>query len=215
VEVVVAGLSPACGASTISAGLARALVVPDRPVCLISFDPGASCAEDAGGSVARRVVPAVLEDPDEAAAYAATAVRLAGHEPGAVTPSLVWDVGARQVARGSVALGGAEVVVALAAGSGEPALAGLVRDVLADRHGSVLLACNRAVDEGPWARWADLCLPEARLGAARIARGRAAGGALGTALGRLAGMVESRALDPGGSPVPAAGGPASHPGSGA
>jgi hypothetical protein len=185
-EVAVVGLSAGCGTTTVARALALAVASPARPACLVAFDPGARADERLPGPVDVRAVPAALVDPQEATAYGATAARLVGE---GVAAAVIWDVGAGEAARGGPAIERSGVLVAVAAGSGEPALAGLVRDVLCENGRRVLLVCNRPQDDA-WSRWADVCLPDSRLGAAWIRRGRSPGGGLAAAIVQLAAMAQ-------------------------
>jgi hypothetical protein len=81
----------------------------------------------------------------------------------------------------------------VADGPAEPALCAVVCDMLTERYGSVLLAGNRVRDGERWAGRCQVAVPESRLAALLIARGRAPGGAVGDALARLAALVEEQA----------------------
>jgi hypothetical protein len=64
--------------------------------------------------------------------------------------------------------------------------------MLGERYGAVVLAANRVRDDAEWEGRSDILVPESRLAALLLARGRAPGGPFGDALGRLAMLVEER-----------------------
>jgi hypothetical protein len=132
-------------------------------------------------------LPPALESPEEIAAYGATLGRLA---IGAGRAAVVWDVRADEVARATRVIEEAAALVCVADGNAEPTLSGLVRDMLAERYGRVLLIANRVRDHEAWAEHCSVCVPDSRLAALLIARGRAPGGAVGEALARAAALVE-------------------------
>ena len=82
--------------------------------------------------------------------------------------------------------GPGRVLVAVADGRREPALAALVRDALAARHERVVLVANRARDVTAWSECGALCVPDSRLGAWLVHRGRWPLGAVGAAFDALA-----------------------------
>jgi hypothetical protein len=82
--------------------------------------------------------------------------------------------------------GPGRVLVAVADARREPALAALVLEVLAERNGRVVLVGNRAHDADAWRRDGALCVPESRLGAWLVHRGRRPPGAMGAAFDALA-----------------------------
>lgn len=185
VRVAVVGLSRGSGATTVSLGLARALLVPSvRTAHLLSF--AALPERTAGDGVKRWEVPAAIRQPREVAEYGATVERLAG-PPAA----LVWDVAVGESERGVAAIGACDCVVAVAQGSAEPALAGLVCTLLGERYGRVVLIANRVRDPDAWSGRCAVALPDSRLGALLAARGRMPGGGLGAALRQVALSVEA------------------------
>jgi hypothetical protein len=196
VQTAVLGLSRGCGASTVAQGLVAALAASrgDEAQLIVAAPPGGrvSAAPPAGGR--RWEVPYALNDPAETAEYGAMAARLAG----GASPrggAVVWDVGCDGAGRSAHVVRSVDVVVAVAAGDAEPALAGLVCQVLAERNERVMLVANRVRDPERWSRWANVCLPEARLGSLLLARGRRPGGPLWTALERLSDGVTRAAAN--------------------
>jgi hypothetical protein len=95
------------------------------------------------------------------------------------------------VAGGMRHRGPGRVVVAVADARREPALAALVRDAMARRHGRVVLVANRVRDVEAWTGPGAVCLPESRLGARLVDRGRWPPGALGASFEALALVVGS------------------------
>src|SRR5438552_81401 len=93
--------------------------------------------------------------------------------------------------RAAGAIAAADTVVCVADGSAEPALCALVGDMLGQRYGvRVLVAANRVRDQDEWSGRCAVALPESRLAAMRIARGRPPGGAVGDAIARLTTLLE-------------------------
>jgi hypothetical protein len=82
-------------------------------------------------------------------------------------------------------------VVLVTPGSGDPAIAELVASLMKERISRLLLVVNRVRDGEAWKDRADVCLPESRLGAALVGRGRRPPGAFGAALARLGALVEA------------------------
>ncbi len=79
-----------------------------------------------------------------------------------------------------------DVTVLVAPGDGEPALATVVAGLLSSRLGhAVVVVANRVRDGQSWAGHAAACLPDSRLAAMLVARGRLPPGELGTALHAL------------------------------
>jgi hypothetical protein len=74
----------------------------------------------------------------------------------------------------------------------EPALCMLVCEMLAERHGRVLLVANRVHDDEGWIGRCAVAVPDSRLGALRIARGRSPGGEIAEALAQVAELAEDR-----------------------
>jgi hypothetical protein len=190
-SVVVTGLSRGSGATTIACALAGALVVPGaRPAHLIALGPGSGEGPRGLPGVSVWELPPALQAPDEIADYGATLGRLAA---GGGSAAVVWDVRADDVARATRVIEDAGTLVCVADGDAEPTLGSLVSDMLAERYGRVLLLANRVRDEEPWAGQCSIWVPDSRLAALLIARGRAPGGAVGEAIGRAAALVEERA----------------------
>ena len=81
-------------------------------------------------------------------------------------------------------------VVLVTPGSGHPQIAGLVGSLMKERVGKLVLVANKVSDEARWRGHADLCVPESRLGAALLAHGRRPPGPFGSAIARLAALVE-------------------------
>jgi hypothetical protein len=112
-----------------------------------------------------------------------------GSEPEVAPGTLVWDAGAsdaplvRGVARCSDAL------VLVAGKRTEPALAEIAADILREDAARVVLVANRVTDPSRWSGRCDVSVPESRLGAALLRRGRRPPGAFGAALIRLAATV--------------------------
>ena len=84
----------------------------------------------------------------------------------------------------------ADAVVCIADGDAEPALSTLVCEMLAERVGRVLLVANRVRDQETWAGRASVEVPDSRLAALLIVRGRRPGGAFALAVARIAALVE-------------------------
>jgi hypothetical protein len=188
VNVAVTGLSRGSGATTVACALARALVVPGiRSAHLISLGPGPGEAPRAPAGVSVWELPPALEAPEEIADYGATLGRLAAGGAGA---AVVWDVRADEVARATCVIEESAALVCVADGNAEPTLGNLVRDMLGERYGRVLLVANRVRDYEAWAGHCSACIPDSRLAALLIARGRAPGGPAGEAIARLAALVE-------------------------
>jgi len=192
VQVVVLGLSAGCGVSTVARGIAGALAVSRRrPAHVIALAAAGSAprplsrAALGGGSLWE--IPASLSAPEEVAEYGAMVRRLAG--PAAI----VWDVPSSEAARATPAITAADVVLAVAAGDGEPALAELVAGMLANRFGHVRVVANRAGDAARWSGRAAVSIPPSRIGAMLASRGRRPGGAFEAALADLAALVEEMA----------------------
>ncbi len=190
VQVVVTGLSRRSGTTTVAVGLAQALAVPGaRSAHLVSLPCDAGARSAAAGVVAWDLPPA-LRDPGEIAEYGATLVRVAG---GGGKAAMVWDVRADDAARAARVMEACDVVVCVAEGSAEPALCTLVCDMLAERYGGILLVANRVRDGERWAGRCAVAVPESRLAAMLIARGRRPGGTVGEALARVAVLAEEHA----------------------
>jgi hypothetical protein len=190
VNVVVTGLSRGSGATTVAAGLAHALVVPGaRSAHLVSLRAEPGAARRAPPSVAGWELPPALRDAEEIADYGATLARLAA---GGAEAAVVWDVRADDVARAARVMEVCDAIVCVAAGSAEPALCALVGDMLAERYGRVVLVANRVGDEEAWSGRCAAAVPDSRLAAILIARGRPPGGAVGAAMSHVAALVEEQ-----------------------
>jgi hypothetical protein len=191
VQVVVTATSRGSGATTVARALAQALVVPGaRAGHLLSLRPAPAGTRAQSGVTAWEVPPA-LEDPAEIARYGGTIMRLAR---GAGAAALVWDVQADDVPRAAGAIAAADAVVCVADGSAEPALCALVGDMLGERYGvRVLLAANRVRDQDEWSGRCVVALPDSRLAALRVGRGRPPAGGVGAAVERLAKILEEDA----------------------
>jgi hypothetical protein len=74
--------------------------------------------------------------------------------------------------------GNGRVLIAVADARREPALPALVSALLAQRHERVVLVGNRVRDADEWRAAGALCVPESRLGAWLLGRGRRPGGAM-------------------------------------
>jgi hypothetical protein len=171
--------------------LARALIVPGaRSSHLIALGPGPGEGPRGQPGVTVWELPPALQNPDEIADYGATLGRLAA---GGGSAAVVWDVRADDVARAARVMEESDALVCVADGSAEPTLSSLVCDMLAERYGRVLLVANRVRDEDSWTGRCAVWVPESRLAALLIARGRVAGGAVGEAIARAAALVEERA----------------------
>jgi hypothetical protein len=193
VEAVVLGLRSGSGASTLARGLAATLEsVRAAPAHLLALGGSRRGPAVAGGGALRGgshwEVPADLQDSEAVAEYGRTVSRLAG-ERGA----LVWDVPPQELGRAAEAAARAHAVIAVAPGGGEPALAEVVRGLLAERFEPVLLLANNVSDPARWSGRADVCVPASRWGALLSARGRRPGGAFGRALEELAAVVAAQA----------------------
>jgi hypothetical protein len=182
VSLAVMGLSPGCGARTVAAGLALALGRRGEAPFLVSLGP----VRPAGGAVRACEVPAALTGADEVASYGGTLLRLAAETSRA---SSVWSVPAREAPRAAAVVAEVDAVIAVAGRGAEPALSGMVCSLLAERCRRVLLIANAAQDPADWSRWAAACLPESRIGAAVLARGRFPGGRLGRSLLEVAALA--------------------------
>jgi hypothetical protein len=130
-----------------------------------------------------------LQNAEELADYGATLARLAGARGVA---AVVWDIPSDELGRAAGVVEACGSLVCVAEASAEPVLCSLVRDMLAERHARVELIANRVREPEAWTGHCAVTVPESRLAAALIARGRAPGGAVGEALGRLAALVEER-----------------------
>jgi len=182
-------LSRGSGATTVAAGLAHALIVPgSRSAHLIAIGRGSAAAAPTPPGVVRWELPAALDDAREIADYGATLARLAA---GGGQAAVVWDAQAEQVNRAAGVMKACDAIICVAEGSAEPSLCALVCDMLGERYGRVLLVANRVGDVDPWTGRCPVAIPEARLAAFLLARGRKPSGALGESLAQLATLVEA------------------------
>jgi hypothetical protein len=92
--------------------------------------------------------------------------------------------------RATAVLGDVDVVVTVARGDSDPALAELASSLIAERCTRVLLAANRVGLDTEWRGRACVCAPESRVATRLVRRGRLPGGAFGEALLELAALVE-------------------------
>jgi hypothetical protein len=104
--------------------------------------------------------------------------------------AVVRDVDSTDVTATGLAAKRADAIVLIAHAGSEPALAELVVSMLGERLDSVLLVANRVTDPPRWRGRAGVCVPESRLGAALLRRGRRPPGAFGAALAQLAELVD-------------------------
>jgi hypothetical protein len=190
VHVVVTGLSRRSGATTVAAGLAQALVVPGgRSAHLVSLRSEHGAGRRRAQGVVGWELPPALRDAAEIADYGATLGRLAA---GGGEAGVVWDVRADDVACAAHVMEACDVVVCVADASAEPALCTLVCEMLGERYGRVLLVVNRVREEESWSGRCAVAVPDSRLAALLIARGRAPGGAVGQAMSRIAALAEEQ-----------------------
>jgi hypothetical protein len=104
--------------------------------------------------------------------------------------AIVWDVAWGEVERATEVARAADAVVLVASGSGHPAIAELVASMLGERFGRLVLIANRVSDPARWSGRAAACVPESRLAAALVGRGRRPFGMFGAVLAELAALVE-------------------------
>lgn len=83
----------------------------------------------------------------------------------------------------------AGVLVVVAGSDGVPVLASMVTERLGERRPRLVLVANRPDDPHEWERAGAVCLPNSRLGALLISRGRRPLGPFGSALRDLARVV--------------------------
>ena len=107
-----------------------------------------------------------------------------------VARALALELPGTQVMDGA-APGPHGVLVAVADRTGVPVLAGLVIERLAQRHPHVVLVANRPDDPHEWEHAGAVCLPQSRLGVMLVARGHRPWGPFGTAVRRLARVVQA------------------------
>jgi hypothetical protein len=99
--------------------------------------------------------------------------------------TVVRDVPPSEAARPRCGRAGC-VLVTVADGRREPELATLVAAVLARRHEHVVLVANWVADASAWAGHGAVCIPESRLAALLVGRGRRPPGAMGAGFDALA-----------------------------
>jgi hypothetical protein len=110
---------------------------------------------------------------------------------GSTGTATVWDIPADASVRAAEAMREVGLVLAVADGDSDVALADLACELLARRHRRVLLAACRCVDPTPWTRCAHACLPDSRVAARLMQRGRMPPGSLSAQLERLAVELEA------------------------
>ena len=159
-----------------------------RPAHLVSLGASRRSAARHLGPVVRWELPPALRDADEIADYGATLGAARGGR--AVSAAVVWDVPADDVARAAGVVEDCDALVCVADGAAEPALCALVCDMLAERYGRVLLVANRVRDDEAWAGRCAVTVPDSRLAAVLIARGRTPGGQVAEAVAKVAALVE-------------------------
>jgi hypothetical protein len=71
----------------------------------------------------------------------------------------------------------------------EPSLAEVAAQMLREDFSRLLLVANGVTDPSRWGDRMDICIPQSRLGAALVSRGRHPIGAFGAALRQLAELV--------------------------
>ncbi len=194
IEAVVVGLSGRCGATTVAKGLALVLAgAAGRSANLVSLGTGSDDgASSSLGPLRVWRVPRALTDPTEVAQYGAVVARIAGGRGmGTLPTATVWDIPASEASAGAEAMREVGTVIAVARGDSDPVLSELAVGMLADRHERVLLVGNRVASPDDWAERASVCLPESRLAARLIGRGRFPGSALADPLHRLAVLLEA------------------------
>ena len=154
----------------------------DVVVTCLSAGAGATTVSRGLAIALRRFRSVELVEPWESGAVAA------GPGTAVVRDIVPPDVGALRH-RG---LG--RVLVAVGDARREPALAALVLELLAKRHERVMLIGNRARDPDGWRRHGALCVPESRVGAWLLGRGRRPLGAMGAGFDAIAAHVQEAAV---------------------
>jgi hypothetical protein len=149
-------------------------------------------ADDAGGARRQIEVSVLGMTPRCGTSTVAAGLVLMLSSTGRLAAS-VKDGGSSASARQEAVIDAADVVVLVSPGSGQPAIVELVASLLRERFDKLVLVANKVGEEDRWTRRVDLCLPEARLAAALVARGRRPPGPFGVALARLAALVERAA----------------------
>ena len=104
--------------------------------------------------------------------------------------ALVRDIAAGEAESARAAAHRADAVVLVAGPGSEPSLAELVAQMICHDLGRIVLVANRVTDPSRWNGRADLLVPESRLGAALVSRGRRPVGAFAAALAKLGEIVE-------------------------
>lgn len=191
IEAAVVGLSGGCGATTIAAGLALALAEGRRPVNLISLGRGDATERTRRGPLQLWQLPPALVDSSEVAHYGGVVARIAGARGmGSGSTATIWDVPADCAERAATVMSEVELVITVAHADSDPALSELASSMIGERCRRVLLVANRAVPDSDWCRRAPICVPDARLAARLIRRGRMPGGTLGRELRQLAALAD-------------------------
>ena len=164
-QVTVIGLTPRCGSSTVARGLAVTLAVPGaRSAKLISVTADGTRGDD--GPLAGKAS--------------------AG---GCGPTAMVWDFAPSAVERANRIAVESHAVFLVAGDRSAPALAQLVAGMLSERFGRVFLVATRVAEPARWSGRAIACVPDSRLGAALLARGRE----LAAVLAELATAVDEAA----------------------
>ena len=188
VVVAVAGVRSGCGVSTVARALAARLAIadPDGAAVLIATDDQPLPPAIAGRQASR------LRSSLHAAGIAGRAggrlCTLRFSEPGRAAElarphaPVVIDVPHAREARAAAAA--ADLVVIVAPGDAEPALAQAFAESRAG--GPVLVVANRPRESERWAGRAAAMLPESRIAARLAGAGWPAGGSFGRAIGEIA-----------------------------
>ena len=104
--------------------------------------------------------------------------------------AIVWDLEPTELQRAGQIVAESDAVLLVAGDRSEPALAELVSRMLSERFGAVRLVATRVAEPARWEGRAIACVPQSRLGAVLLARGRRPAGELGAVLAALAAVVE-------------------------
>jgi hypothetical protein len=185
VVVAVAGIAPGCGASTVARALAARLALADPDGAALVL---AAADEPLPLAIATRPAAALrsrLRAPGVGASAGGRVCTLRSAEPLALVPlarshaPAIIDV---REARAAAAI--ADLVVVVAPGDSEPALARAFADSLEGRPAMIL--ANRPREPERWSGRAAALLPDSRLGARIAAAGWPPGGSLGRAIAHIA-----------------------------
>lgn len=193
--VVVVGLGPRCGASTVARWLAAALALRDPDGGAVVVTPAPRGTGALRTSSAARLARA-LEARSVGPARAAGRVCLLdsdAHSPLTVAATYLAPVvvDLPHGASPDAALSVADQVLLVAAPAAEPALATVVAESLARSGPEPTIVLNRALEEPQWDRRADVVLADSRMAARRAAAGREARGPVGVAVDALAEEIEA------------------------